>query len=149
MIPPAKRIKIDHKSVGFIVYNKISEEVILVKQTKNQQWSFPKGKIETGETDIQTAIRELEEETGLQKNDITCNVNVYIKEVFYVPRLNGYKKVKYYIAFLKDNHSLLSLNDFSEVEAVHSVKLNNVFNGYLDSNKFKDVIEFLKKEINC
>lgn len=40
------------------------EEVLLVHRPRYDDWTFPKGKADPGETDEETAIREVEEETG-------------------------------------------------------------------------------------
>ena len=56
------------KSCGAIIIHKASEtnyKVLLVKNHNGRYWSFPKGHIEKGETEQQTAIREIKEETGL------------------------------------------------------------------------------------
>jgi ADP-ribose pyrophosphatase YjhB (NUDIX family) len=42
-----------------------NEKVLLMRGKGQRQWSFPGGQIETGESVINTAIRELEEEVGL------------------------------------------------------------------------------------
>lgn len=41
-------------------------EVLLVHRPRYDDWSFPKGKMEAGETWAETALREVEEETGIQ-----------------------------------------------------------------------------------
>ena len=41
-------------------------EVLVVHRPAYDDWTFPKGKCEPGETDEQTALREIEEETGLR-----------------------------------------------------------------------------------
>jgi 8-oxo-(d)GTP phosphatase len=41
------------------------EEVLLVHRPRYEDWTFPKGKAYPGEADEQTALREVEEETGL------------------------------------------------------------------------------------
>jgi 8-oxo-dGTP diphosphatase len=41
-------------------------EVLLVHRPKYDDWSFPKGKADPGEQDEDTALREVEEETGLR-----------------------------------------------------------------------------------
>jgi 8-oxo-dGTP diphosphatase len=41
-------------------------EVVLVHRPAYDDWSFPKGKLDRGETETQAALREVEEETGLR-----------------------------------------------------------------------------------
>lgn len=55
------------KSCGVIPYrlNGGTREYLILLQA-NGCWSFPKGHMEAGETEIQTALRELFEETGLR-----------------------------------------------------------------------------------
>lgn len=50
------------KSCGAIIIN--DNKVLLVKQTSNTI-NFPKGHVENNETEIETAIREVKEETNL------------------------------------------------------------------------------------
>lgn len=56
-------------SVGAIVYKIKNKKklFLLVYSAKNLQWSFPKGHIEKDETEIQTAKREIFEETGINE----------------------------------------------------------------------------------
>ncbi len=55
------------KSCGGIIFYKTRQNVkiLLVKNNNGRYWSFPKGHIEDGETEQETAIREIKEETGL------------------------------------------------------------------------------------
>lgn len=55
------------KSCGVLPYRKVNgrQEILLVYETNSQCWSIPKGHMEAGESEIQTALRELKEETGL------------------------------------------------------------------------------------
>jgi 8-oxo-dGTP diphosphatase len=41
-------------------------EVLLVHRPRYDDWSLPKGKADAGESDEETALREVEEETGLR-----------------------------------------------------------------------------------
>jgi 8-oxo-dGTP pyrophosphatase MutT (NUDIX family) len=54
--------------VGIILYFNFprSRKYLLVKQHQGH-WGFPKGHIEKGERFIDTAVRELKEETGIKK----------------------------------------------------------------------------------
>ncbi|MBQ8538654.1 MAG: NUDIX domain-containing protein [Ruminococcus sp.] len=56
------------KSCGAIIIHKANKDnykVLLVKNHNGRYWSFPKGHVEKGETEEETAIREIKEETGL------------------------------------------------------------------------------------
>lgn len=55
------------KSCGVLPYRERNgeREFLLVFEAYSQCWSIPKGHIEMGETEVQTALRELYEETGL------------------------------------------------------------------------------------
>jgi len=61
-------------------------------------WDFPKGNIETGETEVDTVIREIFEETGI--TDLKF-VEGFIQPIFYNYRRDGnlvQKKVSFYLA---------------------------------------------------
>ncbi len=55
------------KSCGVLPYRVTNgkQEFLLVFETFSKCWSIPKGHMEAGETETQTALRELQEETGL------------------------------------------------------------------------------------
>lgn len=55
------------KSCGAVVYRKTGGTIkyLLVKNHNGRCWSFPKGHVEMGESEKETAAREIKEETGL------------------------------------------------------------------------------------
>jgi 8-oxo-dGTP diphosphatase len=64
--------------------------LLLVHRPKYDDWSFPKGKLEDGETWEQGALREVEEETGLR-----CTIGEEVGRTHYVV-LQGPKEVRYF-----------------------------------------------------
>ena len=51
------------KSCGCVIIE--NNKVLLILQQNDAYWGFPKGHVENGETEIQTAKREVKEEVGL------------------------------------------------------------------------------------
>jgi mutator protein MutT len=74
--PPVKRVyakRIDEVSAGGLVIDSTGTKGLLIgrRDLKDQSrerllWSLPKGHIEEGETPEQAAVREVQEETGIQ-----------------------------------------------------------------------------------
>jgi bis(5'-nucleosidyl)-tetraphosphatase len=56
---------LSEKSCGAVVYAKNSEIKYLLLQYEAGHWDFVKGNVEEGETEQQTTVRELKEETGI------------------------------------------------------------------------------------
>src|SRR6266700_302854 len=65
---PAINEVVREPTAGGIVFRrgKDGTEILLIADSKSR-WTIPKGHIEEGETPRQTAEREIQEETGLQK----------------------------------------------------------------------------------
>jgi len=66
-------------------------EVLLVHRPAYDDWSFPKGKANAGETDEACALREVEEETGL-----SCAIVRPLREVSYRDAKGRPKTVRYF-----------------------------------------------------
>lgn len=55
------------KSCGAVVYKKEENQIyILIEEMRLGHFSIPKGHVEENETEIETAIREIKEETNLE-----------------------------------------------------------------------------------
>lgn len=66
-------------------------EILLVHRPKYDDWAFPKGRLDPGESLLQCAIREVEEETG-----ITARVGRKLPRVVYVKPSGKHKKVAFW-----------------------------------------------------
>jgi len=69
-------------------------QVLLVYRNKRRDWTFPKGKVEPGETDEACAVREVAEETGLQ-----CALGEELGSTTYIDRKGRDKVVRYWAMY--------------------------------------------------
>jgi len=67
-------------------------QIVVVHRPVQEDWSFPKGKLEAGETLDVAALREVREETGM-----TCDLLRFIGHTEYVDRKGRQKTVAYWI----------------------------------------------------
>ncbi|MCL2089182.1 MAG: NUDIX domain-containing protein [Oscillospiraceae bacterium] len=84
------------KSCGGIIYRKHhgNIELMLIKHLKGGFWSFPKGHMEEGETEVETARREILEETGIE----VMIDSSFRETVNYSPKKGVNKDVVYFLA---------------------------------------------------
>ena len=88
----------DRISAGGLVYKKINNIIyfVLCYKKKTKRWHLPKGTQELNESICNTAIREVEEETGLE-----VKIKMFLSDIYYKftdtqkNQLN--KKVTFYI----------------------------------------------------
>ena len=104
------------KSCGAIVYRRFhgNTEILLIRHIKSGYWSFPKGHVENGETEVETATREIKEET---------NIDVFIDSGFretvsFSPRRDTSKTVVYFVAKALNNDTKPQLEEISEIRWV-------------------------------
>ena len=82
--------------------------VLLIKHRSGNHWSFPKGHANAGESPLETAQRELYEETGLSVASLLDTAP--LMESYQLMRKEGLtdKTVTYFPAFVAGNLSLQS-----------------------------------------
>lgn len=97
------------KSCGAIVYRKHygNTEILLIKHINSGHWSFPKGHVEEGENEMETALREVREETGI---DILIDPT-FRETVTYFPRKDTQKVVVYFIGKAKNCYDHIPQED--------------------------------------
>jgi 8-oxo-dGTP pyrophosphatase MutT (NUDIX family) len=80
------------KKCGVIFYDNVEKKYLLVFGNKSEKWGFPKGHQEIGESEEETAIRELYEETGIHihKNELMDKIrfknNIYFNVIMNKPK---------------------------------------------------------------
>lgn len=86
---------------GFVVFRRTEDGVkYLLLYKRGEYWNFPKGHFEEGEKSLDTAFREVEEETGLKKNDLRVipDFRAYEKFHFFSGTEKIYDTVILYLA---------------------------------------------------
>lgn len=105
------------KSCGAIII--LDNKVLMVQQQKGF-WSFPKGHVEAGETEVETAIREVKEETNL---DIVIDESLRFVN-HYVTDKNVDKTVIFFVAHPIDNLNILAQE--AEIKEIEWVDIDSV-----------------------
>ena len=89
---------IKEKSCGAVVYTAVDGEIkYLLVQMMGGHYAFPKGHVESGESESETALREIKEETGL---DVSLDT-AFRRSVVYSPYADCEKEVVYFVAAAK------------------------------------------------
>ncbi|MBW2970412.1 NUDIX domain-containing protein [Candidatus Woesearchaeota archaeon] len=93
------------KSAGVVVVN---DHKFLLLHYDAGHWDFPKGHVEKGETDEQTALRELKEETGISEVEILPGFSHGIRYFFRKEGKLVSKDVLFFVARTKIKNVELS-----------------------------------------
>lgn len=114
----------NEKSCGAIVYRKYhgNTEILLIKHVNSGHWSFPKGHVEKGETEVETALREIKEETGI---DVIIDPT-FRETVSYYPKKDTQKVVVYFIGKAKNYDYVPQEEEISEIKWVEIGRAGSV-----------------------
>ncbi len=119
------------KSCGALVLRKFhgNMEILLIKHNNGEHWSFPKGHVEEGETEIETALREVKEET-----DIDIIIDPTFREIVtYSPKRDTMKDVVYFLAKAKNFDFKRQVEEIAQIRWV-SLEIVHTFLTY-DNDK--------------
>ena len=133
------------KSCGALVYRVTpngQKELLFIKHRHGTHWSFPKGHMEEGETEVQTALREVKEETGL---DIDLEGD-FRQSVEYYPKPNVKKQVIYFIGFTLNEAALRPQEE--EVSELQWMEIHKAYDAVTfrnDKNLITKAIEYISR----
>ena len=129
---------------GFIILDVLNRKTILV-ETPNNNLSYPKGKFEKKKdyTQLDCAIRELEEETGLKPEQIDMIPNLILSEI------NDKKicTIQYYVGIIK-NPITSFIFDTEEIISVKWYDYDKIFDLDKLKQSRKDVFFELMQIMN-
>lgn len=100
------------KSCGAVIYRKIDGniEFLAVSHRNDGHWGFPKGHVEENESEEQTAIREVFEETGLRVNLIYG----FRVSVEYLIKQGTMKEVVYFLTQVQDEIVDIEIDEIAD-----------------------------------
>lgn len=133
------------KSCGAVIVTKEKQNLkfLLIKHHNGGHWAFPKGHVEGNETEEETALREIMEETQL-----TVELDTHFRHaVRYSPYEGSVKDVIYFIAYAaeqtihKQDEEVLDSAWLSYEEALVQVTYEN------DRKILQAAIDFLNKKV--
>ncbi len=85
-------------------------QILVIHRSRYDDWSFPKGKRNKGETDLECALREVKEETS-----VTGKLGSELETIHYRDHKNRHKVVRYWL-LQSDGSAAFVAND--EVDRV-------------------------------
>ncbi len=133
------------KSCGTVVFRKARGKyaVLLIKNKYTDFWSFPKGHVEAGENEYQTAIRETKEETGI---DVKIENGFRMESIYLIgKKKNTEKRVVYFTALttrayvVPQAEEIASFHWFFEDEFPYDHTFDN------DKLIFTEALKFIKE----
>lgn len=100
------------KSCGAVIYRIKDEklEFLSISHRNDGHWGFPKGHVEKIESDEETAVREVFEETGLQ---VTLT-NSFRSSVEYLTKQETMKEVIFFLAKVQDQSVHIQIDEIKD-----------------------------------
>jgi bis(5'-nucleosidyl)-tetraphosphatase len=98
----------EEKSAGAVLYRETDNGRMYLLLRNGSRWDFPKGGIEKGESELQTVVREVGEETGLKDLKIIPGFRKVIGYFYRRDRKSVHKQVVYLLARTQDDKVKIS-----------------------------------------
>jgi 8-oxo-dGTP pyrophosphatase MutT (NUDIX family) len=150
------KIKFDALKVGLYVGTVFYNMSKIIQDTPNQyvdpEWGFPKGRRRIRETDVDCAVREFSEETGITKHEIVLDANTKsYEEVFFGTNNVLYRHVYFLARMLNYSTTKIALdmnniNQVREVRAVEWLTYDEILNHIRPHNQER---KKMFKQVHC
>jgi bis(5'-nucleosidyl)-tetraphosphatase len=98
----------EERSAGAVVYRETEKGRMYLLLQNVGRWDFPKGGVEKGESEVQTVMREVREETGIQGIKIVPGFRKVIEYFYRRDGKNIHKQVVYLLATTDDEEVKIS-----------------------------------------
>ncbi len=113
--------KTTQKAGAIILSGTNKKEIALLYRFKQKDWSFPKGHVEPGENAVQTMVREIKEETGL-------NVRILreLPDLDYIHTGGSVISTKMFLVQSEDNSLLRLEHEGDDIKWIPTDKVTTV-----------------------
>ena len=137
------RRALQEKSCGAVVHRERGgvREYLIIRHNGGH-WSFPKGHMESGENEVQTAQREILEETGLHTQINTAFRSI----VTYSPKNGVMKDVVFFLASVTGGTEHAQEEEIAQLEWLPFEKACDTVTFPTDTSVLVDAEEFLAKK---
>ena len=131
------------KSCGAVILRREDGrwKTLLVQNKNGGHWAFPKGHMEDGETEKETAVREVREETGLA---IAINTD-FKMETEYSPAPGVMKTVDYFLAVVNTGETQRQVEEIDEVRWVALERAEGQVTFERDKEIMRAAVQYAKK----
>ncbi len=131
----------EERSAGAVVFKETSGGRRFLLLQNAGRWDFPKGNREEGESELQTVLREVGEETGLKDTRLVPGFRRVIEYFYRREGKNVHKQVVYLLALTKDEKVKISFEHqgfgwFPFSEAVDRASYGNSKMTLAEADKF-------------
>ena len=132
------------KSCGAVVFTREDGDIkYVIVESKTGCFGFPKGHTEKGEFEVETALREIFEETGLEVKLI----DGFRKETSYTFEFNGRKVLKNVVYFLAEYSGGMLKAQENELNGVYLMEYDKAIS-VLQFDDIKKTLNEARKFIN-
>ena len=120
----------EERSAGAVVFRETPSGRVYLPLQNAGRWDFPKGGVEEGESELQTVLREVKEETGLEDIRIVPGFRKVVEYFYRRDGKNVHKQVVYLLASTDSETVKISFEHqgygwFHYNEAVRKASYNN------------------------
>jgi len=128
---------LNEKSCGAVVFARTPEIKYLLLQYEAGHWDFVKGNVEKGETEKETTVRELGEETGIKEARF---LEAFREKIGYFYKRQGSTVYKEVVFFLMESPSTTVTLSFEHIGFAWLT-----YEGALEKLTFKNARDVLQK----
>lgn len=132
------------KSCGAVIarHTENGAEILLIRHVNGGHWGFPKGHVENDETEAETALREIREETGLSvKLDTGFRTSVRFS-----PKPGVMKDVIYFAAEYDSGSEHKQLEEVADMRWVSLSDASNVLTYDNDRNVVAQYVAYMAEK---